>query len=207
MQKFSIYTKTDKFYWSPESIIYLIIFSSLGLMIFKEKFLQIEQNFIDKVFSLLAVGGFLVGIILKIYNFNKIEPLRGKLEGYLSLEKTSITVGKENYPIEKVRNIQISNDDYVGKMAYTSKGNFGPALSNGIHNYIIIYFETGKSKRYDFEMNNSDDFQKLRETLIDYHLIGKIEYWELAKVLGEKSTSDTLALTDEIKKRRATVKL
>lgn len=173
-------------------------------MLFKEKFLQIEQNFIDKIFGFLAVGAILVGIILKFYNLNKIEPLRWKLEGYLSFEKESITVGNEIYPIEEVRKIQISNDDYVGRMAYTSRGNFGPTLSNGIHNYIIIYFESGKSKRYDFEMINSDDFQKLRETLIDYHLIGKIDYWKLADVLGEESTSETLALTDEIERRRTT---
>jgi hypothetical protein len=40
----------------------------------------------------------------KLYNLNKTEPLRGKLEGFLSFEKESITVGgiRQNH-----RNIKI----------------------------------------------------------------------------------------------------
>lgn len=160
-----------------------------------------KQNFLDVFFGFLAVSTFIIGIILKFYNLNKIEPLRGKLGGFLSFEKESITADNEIYPIEEVKKIQISNEDYVGRLTHTSKGNFGPALSNGINNFIVIYFESGKSKRYDFELINSDDFQKEKETLIYYHLIGKIDYWELAHVLGAKTTSETLALTNEIKKR------
>ncbi|MBZ4037650.1 hypothetical protein K6T82_23010 [Flavobacterium sp. 17A] len=207
MQKFSIYIKSNKFYWSPQTITYSILFFICGMMLFKQKILRLEPNFIDEIFVWLAVGGFMFAVILKLYNFNKIEPFRGKLEGYLSFEKDSIIAGNEIYPIEKIRKIQISNDDYVGRLAHISSGNLGPALSNGINNFIIIYLESGTSKRYDFELINSDDFQKERETLIDYHIIGKIDYWELANVLGEKNTDEIHSLTDEINKRRAIVKL
>lgn len=202
MPKFSIYIKSNKFYWSPEIITYSILFFCCGVMLFKQEVLNLEPNFIDEIFIWLTVGTFMFGVILKLYNLNKTEPLRGILDGYLSFEKESITVTSEIYPIEKIRSIKISNDDYVGRLAHISSGNLGPALSNGTNNFVIIYFESSTSKRYDFELINSDDFQKVRETLIYYHLIGKIDYWELANILGEKSTSEIRALTDEINTRR-----
>jgi hypothetical protein len=203
MQKFSIYVKFNKsFYWTAETILYSILFFCCGVVFFKQKVLNLEENFIDKFFLWLALASFMFGTILKFYNMNKIEPLRGKLEGYLIFEKESITVGNEIYPIEKIRTIKISNDDYSGAFRNVSQGNLGPALSNGTNNSIVIYLISGEPKKYQFELINSDDFQKVRETLIDYNIIGKIDYWELAHVLGEKSTSETLALTDEIARRR-----
>lgn len=207
MPKFSIYIKSNKFYWSTERITYSILFFICGVMLFKQEVINPEPNFIDEIFAWLAVSTFMFGVILKFYNSNKTEPLRGRLDGYLSFEKESITIGNEIYPIEEITKIKISNDDYVGRLAHISSGNLGPALSNGTNNFIIIYFEPGRSKRYDFELINSDDFQKERETLIYYHIIGKIDYWELVQVLGEKSNSETRALTDEINKKRAIAKL
>ncbi|KAF2514736.1 hypothetical protein EYY60_03305 [Flavobacterium zhairuonense] len=202
MPKFSIFIKSNKFYWSPQTITYSTLFFICGVMLFKQKVLNLEHNLIDEIFGWFAVSTFMFGIILKFYNSNKIEPLRGKLEGYLSFEKEAITVGNEIYPLEKIRKIKISNDDYVGRLAHISSGNLGPALSNGTNNFLILFFESSTSKRYAFELINSDDFQKVRETLIDYYLIGKIDYWELAYILGEKSTSEIRALNDEINKKR-----
>ncbi|MHC0445436.1 hypothetical protein ACWA1F_08495 [Flavobacterium sp. 3-218] len=205
MPKFSIYIKSNKFYWSTERITYSILFFICGVMLFKQEVLDLQPNFIDEIFAWLAVSTFMFGVILKLYNLNEIAPIRGKLDGYLLFEKESITIGNEIYPITEIRKIKISNDDYVGRLAHISSGNLGPALSNGTNNFIIIYFEPGRSKRYDFELINSDDFQKERETLIDYHILGKIDYSELAYILGEKSTSETRTLTDEINKKRASI--
>lgn len=205
MQKFSVYVKSNKFYWSAEIITYSILFFCCGVILFKQKVLNLEKNFFDTIFIWLAVSTSMFAVILKFYNLDKIEALRGKLEGYLLFEKESIIVGNEVFPIEKIRTIKISNDDYSGGLKNISKGNLGPALSNGTNNFILIYFESGESKKYQFELINSDDFQKVRDKLIDYHIIGKIDYWELAQVLGERSTSETLALTDEIERKRATV--
>jgi hypothetical protein len=204
MQKFSLYIKSNKFYWSANKIIYSGIFICCGILFFKQKVLNIESNIFDKIFAGIIVCFFMSGLVTKLKGFSQIEPIDGKLEGYLIFEKEAIIVGDEIYPIEKIRTIKISNDDYSGAFKNISKGNLGPALSNGTNNFIVIYLVSGESKRYQFELINSDDFQKVRETLIDYNIIGKIDYWELAQVLGERSTSETLALTDEIEKRRTT---
>jgi len=204
MLKFSLFKKSNKFYWSPETVIYGIVFMCLGVIFFKQNFLELKENFIDEFFIWVIISTLAFGLIIKFYNLNKYEPLRGHFEGYLSFEEKSITIGNEVYSIDEIRTIKISNDDYLGKQKNISSGNFGPVLSNGTENFITIFFSSGKSKRYQFELINSDDFQKLREILIDYHIAGKIDYWELAQVLGEKNTSETLELTKEIEKRSTT---
>jgi hypothetical protein len=201
MQKFSIYTKSNKFHWSAETITYSIIFFCCGVLLFKQKVLNLEENLIDKVFTWMAVSTFVFGGILKFYNLCKFEPIRGKFEGYLSFEEDKITVCDEIYPIEKIRKIKISNDDYSGKRVNISKGNLGPVLSNGTRNFIIIYFESGESKRHQFELINSDDFQKVRHEFITYYIYRKIEFDEIANVLGEKSRSEIAELKLEIEKK------
>ena len=171
-------------------------------MLFKQKVLNLEENFIDKIFIWLFISVFIFSMILKFYNIGRYEAVRGKLEGYLSFEKNKITVCDEIYPIEKIRKIKISNDDYSGKLVNTSKGNLGPALSNGTRNFIIIYFESGESKRYQFELINSHDFQKLRPELISYYLNGMMEFDEVANVLGEKGSNEVSEFKVEIEKER-----
>jgi hypothetical protein len=173
-------------------------------MLFKQKVLKIEENLIDKVFIWLAVSAFMFGVILKFYNLGKFEPIRGVFQGYLSFEMEKITVCDEIYQIEKIRKIKIYNDDYSGKLVNTSKGNLGPALSNGTRNFILIYFESGEPKRHQFVLNNSDDFQKTRQELINYYLLGKIDFDEVANILGEKSRSEVAEFKIEIGKVRTT---
>ena len=180
------------------------MFFCLAVLLTKEKILNLESNLFDRIFQWIVVLTFICGLVTKFRGFTQIEPLRGKIDGYLIFDRQFVKVKDEVFPIETIRKIQISNDDYSEKLTGTSKGNLGPALSNGTNNFIVIFFESGQTKRFQFEMLNSNDFQNIRETLIDYHLIGKIDYWELAQVLGEKTTSETLALTNEIEKRSTT---
>jgi hypothetical protein len=204
MVKFRLFVKSEKNYWSTNKIIYSIIFSCLGILFFKEKFLQIDRNLFDTIFLLIAGLAFVSGLITKIKGFTEIEPLHGKLDGDLVFENDFIQAKDVVFTLEEIRNMQISNNDEYGKLVNTSKGNFGPALSNGTRNYIVIFLESGKTRKFYFELLNLDDFQKLREILIDYHLLGKIDFWELAHVLDEKKTSETLALTSEIERRSTT---
>ncbi len=171
-------------------------------MFFKQNVLNIDQNLIDKVCMWLVISAIMFGLILKFYNIGRYEPIRGKFEGYLIFEKEKIIVCEEIYPIEKIRTIKISNNDYSGKLVNISKGNLGPALSNGTRNFVIIFFESGESKRYQFEMINEDDFQKVRQELINYYLLRKIDFEEIADVLGEKSRNEVAELKVEIEKER-----
>lgn len=188
MQKFSIYIESNKFYWSTNKIIYSIIFLCCGILLFKEKFLELEKNFIDEIFMRLIIGVFIVALIIKFINLTNIEPLNGKLEGFLSFYMDSITVGDEIYLLEKIRTIKISNEDYRGKLVNTTGGNFGPALSNGTNNFITIFFESNKPKRIQFRINNSSEFQKIKPELINLYHCKKLDFEELAFILNVKGS-------------------
>lgn len=202
--KFEVYIKSEKFYWTNNKIIYSIIFFCFAVVLINNGTGIIKRNLINNI-SMSIVGlAFIAGFILKFRGFTQIEPLRGKLDGYLIFDKNFIQIQDKIFPLESIHKIKISNDDYYGKISRISGGNFGPTLSNGTNNFLVIFLESYETKQYQFEIRNSNDFQEIRETLIDYHLKDKIEFWELAQVLGEKSTSETLALTEEIKKRDTT---
>jgi len=196
-KKFAIFKKVNKFYWSTNKIIYLTIALFLGLTFFKQSILGVEKNGFDTVCVYAAFITFLIGGICKFWGFTRYKPLRGFLDGYLSFDIDAINVDDLTFPLEDIKKIKISNDDYSGKLQ-TSKGNLGPALSNGTGNAIILFLESGQTKRIEFELINSNDFQNIRSTLVYYHLKGKLDFWELANILGEKSSFEVRDLKTEI---------
>lgn len=198
MQKFSLFVESKKFYWSTNKIFYLSLFLCIGALYLKKNVLKMEEeNMFDTIFKFLAIAIMLIGFINMFRGFTQIKPLRGKLDGYLVFDNNNVCIKDEIIPISEIRKIQISNNDYRGLLEST-KGNFGPALSNGTKNYVVIYLENGKTKKYWFELINSNDFQNIRDILIEYHLLGKIDFWELAEVLGEKSSSEVKDFKEEI---------
>ena len=202
--KFTIYKKSRKFYWSAEKIIYTTIFSSLALGYISDFFLESKQNYISKMFMIIALLGFVSGLITKFIGFSQIEKLRGILEGDLVFKIDSIEIENKSYELKEIKRIVISNDDYSGKLIHMNRGNFGPALSNGTRNHIIIFLNSGESIKVNFELLNSNDFQKVRNELINYHINSKIDFWSLADILGEKSTTEIAELTTEIKNYNTT---
>jgi len=196
MDKFSIFKKTEKFYWSVNKIYYCTLFSILGLAYF----LKDVSKSAEKSFLWFSIATLITGLILKFRGLTQIEPLRGTLEGDLIFERESINIGGKSYSLDEINSIQINNDDYSGKLINITRGNIGPALSNGTNNSVILFLKSKETKKYLFELINSNDFQNVRMILIEYHLKGKIDFWELANVLGDKSSSEINDLTDEITK-------
>jgi len=196
MNKFKLFKKSESFYWSTNKIYYCALIFLLGL-----GYLSYEYfNPAERIFQWLVVITLIIGLILKFKGFTQIEPVQGKLEGDLIFEKDSIIIDNVVYLLHEIKTIKISNDDYSGKLVNTSKGQIGPALSNGTYNWIIIFLQSGKSKKYFFELINSNDFQNVRSQLINYYLNGKIEFLEVANVLGEKSNVEIQEFKKEVEK-------
>lgn len=187
MQRFTIYTKSNKFYWSNNRIIYPILFICLVFILITNKESVIENNFLNNFLLGIMLLTVICGIICGLIGIPKTEPLQGELNGFLTFEMDSIQIHKEIFYFEKIRNIEISNDDYYGKLVGNTKGNFNSPRSNGVSNYIKIKLYSGEFKNCYYELYNSDDFQKIRRELINYYLNGKIEFENLANVLGEKT--------------------
>ncbi|MFN3969700.1 hypothetical protein [Flavobacterium sp.] len=198
--KFTIFKKSKKFHWTVEKIIYTIIFSSLALGYISEKVFDSEQNYVSKTCMAIALIGFFAGLVTKFIGFSQFEKLQGILDGYLVFKVDSIEIENREYNLNEIKRIVISNDDYSGKLVGTSRGHLGPALSNGTGNHIILFLNSRESKKVNFEMINSNDFQKVRNELINYHVNSKIDFWSLAHILGEKSTTEIAELTSEIEK-------
>ncbi len=200
MQRFTIYTKSNKFYWSNNKIIYPILFTCLVVLLIANKGSVIEKNFLNNFILGIMLLTFTCGIILRLVGIPKTEPLQGELDGFLTFEMDSIQIHNEIFYSEKIRNIEISNDDYYDKLVGGSRGNFNSARSNGVGNYLRIKLYSGEFKTCYYELYNSDDFQKIRRELINYYLNGKIEFQNLANVLGEKSQREIEEFKIEVEK-------
>jgi hypothetical protein len=194
MNKFSIFKESKEFYWSVNKIYYCALFSILGLGYISQQIFKPTESF----FQWLVIIGMIIGLIFKFKGITQIEPLRGKLDGYLVFEKESINVDGKLYSLNEIKKLKISNDDYSGKLIHTSKGNMGPALSNGTNNSTIIFLKSKQTIQVLFELINSDDFQNIKPILIEYYLKGIIDFDDLKNILGAKSSSEIRELKDEI---------
>ena len=196
MQKFAIFKKTDKFYWTKNRTIYSIFFSSLLLLFINQKLLHIQSDLVAGIFG----GGIailaLVALFWSIFGIAHPDSLKGSLEGFIVFKNDAIEIGKETLPINILKNIEISNEDYYGKRRLRSRGDFNSTFSNGVKNSIIITLLSNEQKTYNFQLLNSNDFQNVRKELIEYHKQRKITFENICKVLGEESKKEI----DEFKK-------
>jgi len=183
MQRFAIFEKTKKFYWSNNRIIYPIIFGCIGILYLKQK-LGFERSFFDEFVIGIFVLTFFIGIVLSIRGFGKPDPLRGRLNGFITFEKEKIIFDQQIFRLEEFKKIEITNNDYYGRIKSSSKGNFNSTRSNGVDNKIEITFCNGEKKIFYFELYNSNDLEKVKEELINYYLNGKLHFLNLIDVLG-----------------------
>lgn len=201
MNRFSIFKRSSKFYWSNNRVIYPIIVICLLILLIKNGSGTLEKNVLNN--TLLGIMFFtsICGMILRLIGIPKAEPLQGEIDVFLTFEMNSIQIGNEVFEIEKIKNIEITNDDYYGKIVSSGRGNFNSTRSNGVENFIKLKMYSGELKICNYQLYNSNDIQKIRDELINYYLNGKIELDNLSYVLGEKSRSEIAQLKLEIEKK------
>ena len=190
MQKFAIFKKTDKFYWTKNRTIYSIFLSCLLIILINQKFLTIQSDLITGIFG----GGIailaLVALFWSIFGMENPDSLKGSLEGFIVFKIDGIDIGNETYTMNSIKNILISNEDYYGKMIYRSRGDFNSTFSNGVDNYLTLTLLSGEKRTYNFQLLNSNDFQNNRKELIEFYKQGKITFENICKVLGEESKKE-----------------
>jgi hypothetical protein len=201
-EKFGIYIADKKIHWSTNKIIYTVMFLVIGLYYLLQEIVGLNKS-TEKGFQYIFVLTFFIALISKFINFPKVEKSNGRIDGYITFLDNEIVIKERTYLLNEIKKIKISNDDYLGRLANYTSGNFGPALSDGTNNHMSFFFESGESKRYRYQLLSSDDFQKVRDQLINYHQKGKIDFWELADVLGEKSAMEIAELTKQINSLKA----
>lgn len=188
MQRFNIYKKSKKFHWSNTLIIACLIFALYIISILKQNFFDPEEGLFDEIIMKLMLGLFFIGFILKTIGLVKPNVSNEEPSGFLEFYKDSIIVDSEKYEIDEIKSIEISNNDYYGKLD-GGKG-FQSSLSNGIDNQITLILNSGTRKSYNFELYNEYDMGKVEEELVSYYAKGKIKFPELVEILKIKKESE-----------------
>ncbi|MBF4518108.1 hypothetical protein IRZ71_17215 [Flavobacterium sp. ANB] len=138
----------------------------------------------------------IIGIIVKTIGLTKIKALNGEFSGFLEFYEDHIIIDQEKFKIDEIKSIEISNDDYYGKLdRYTS---FDSSLSNGVNNQILLRLNSGQGKSFNFEMYNEYDMEKVQEELFLYYSKGKIDFFELTKILKIKSKTEIEEFRNQI---------
>lgn len=183
MNRYSIFKKSSKFYWSNDRIVFPIIFGCIIIYFIKVKVLKIVENTFDKYLMFLLLGAFFLGLILKFFRIFKPDPLRGELDGFLTFELDQISAKDKIFRVDEIKKIRITNDDYYGKTIGSGKS-FNSNLSNGVNNFCVIELNTGITFSYNYELYYSDDLQKIKKELINYYKLSKLDFQNLVEVLG-----------------------
>lgn len=156
---------------------------SVIIIFVKSKVLKIPESEFDKYLMLPIVAAFFLGLILKLFRIIKPDPLRGKLDGFLTFEPHKIIAGDTAFPMEEIKKVRITNDDYYGK-AYRTGRSFNSNLSNGVDNVCEITLLDGSVFQYNYELYYPNDLQKNKNELISYYKNGKLDFNNLVDILG-----------------------
>ena len=186
MVVFKIFKKNNKRAISRGSIIkYLaLFFISLFLLsgIFNNK---IELNDWQKVFGICGVCFFSLGLILKFYGMFNYESLNGEFKGFLEFNDQGISVDGKIYEVGNIKNIEINNEDYKGKLKLKSRLDFDNALSNGVDNFIRFTIDNlDNYVEVYFQQNEKFELKKAEDFLVKYFQSGKIGFLKLLEILG-----------------------
>ena len=186
--KFKIFKKRNGYYWTNTSIVYAISFGCLFVYFFKLIVLNIEDSGIfDKILFYGVIGAMAYGIIMGVSGFVRYQPLKGKIEGELILERDKITFDNKIYHLNEISQIKILNYDFYGRFKPPGRGSFEASLSRGVGNEIEIKLFNGETIKNSFYQFNRNDISVAKKHLFYYYLNQKIMFFDLAKILDKSS--------------------
>lgn len=102
------------------------------------------------------------------------------------------------YEVTNIKNIEIINEDYKGKLILKSRLDFDNSLSNGVDNLLRFYTNRVENIEVSFQQNEKSELKQALVPLIKYHQLGKISF---LKLLDSLNISDY----DEIQTFKASI--
>jgi len=205
MIRFSIFKKSSKFYWSNNRIVHPIIIGTILIYFIRIGIFKTKFGPFDKFLGLLMISAFCLGVVLKLFKLAKPDPLRGKLEGFITFNTDEIIADECIFKLDEIKKIEITNNDYYFKSTGSSRGNFDSNLSNRVDNQLIITPTNGEKKLSYYELYNSDDLQKVRKELINYNLKGKLDFQNLTNLLGITKDKERHEFQSELQRMKSTI--
>lgn len=188
MQQFNIYKKSKKIHWSNTIVIFTAILSLYIIYLVKQTFFNPEKGLFEDIIMKSLLGLFILGFILKTIGLTRTKSINGEYSGFLEFHDDHIIIDQEKFKMDEIKSIEISNNDYYGKRDPLS--GFDSSLSNGNNNQIILRLNSGITKSCNFELYNEYDLEKVEEELFFYYSKGKIDFFELIKILKIKSKTE-----------------
>lgn len=190
---FNIYRENKKFRVTRNMVVYSVLSTSLTIAYASDYLINSKLETIGKYGIFI---GFTLAIIFQILQYFQRKPLNGKIEGVIEFNSKAIVIDNKEFNLEDVKKIDLTVDDYLDRRELQMRGDFNQGRTNGIANVLLITFKNGESLKTNFQINYKDDFLKLRQELITYHLYGKISFLKLIHLLN----IDNYAEIQEFKK-------
>lgn len=198
MFKFNIHTKDNKFYLTDNKInllqfIFLIpIF--VHLLFFKNK----EYADIEIYIVWIAVIFMIVSIIVNITSYYRYKPLEGKIEHEIILDENEIIIRNEKIKIEEIKNIEITNDDFLDFIIPYARYIMIGRISHGVNNEIKITLNNNQMYHLYYQQDKYHDMQNAKELLKHYYSKGIITLKNLLYVLGIEENEEIISFKETL---------
>lgn len=189
--EFKIYTKSKKFQWTANLLVYSFLFGCLGFEYVMDSYFN-ESN-------LKGVGhaGALLGLVLSLYlsitSAYRRKPLHGDLNKQLRFTPSAIYLADQCFELEQIKKIEFLIIDHYDKVELSSRGNLNPGKTNGTANVCELILHNGQNIKANFQLMYDGQFLKMKELLIHYHLENKIHFLKLIEYLGIDDYSEIQA--------------
>jgi len=183
LKEFNIFEK--QFVWTRTNIINCIILILVLIILFTSLILKIEKSTFLTYLLIITFIFYLIGVTLKLTNFNNIQQLKGKLTGKFIFEKDYIQINEKRINLEEIKKIEISGVDWIGLRStnYILDYNYENGLSNGTKNYLIIEYNNNAKLKIQFQQKDACEFKEIEEVIKHYYMNNKIGYLNCVDIL------------------------
>lgn len=183
MKAFKIFERN--FVWTRTIIINSIILVLVLIILFISLILKIEKSSLLFTLSILIFASYLIGVILKLGNINRIQQLKGKITGELIFTEEYIKVNEMIIILDDINKIEISEVDWYGlrKSNYLLDYNYEGGLSNGVDNLLKIEYRNNTKQKIQFQKLSACEFKEIEEIIKKYYINNKIGYLNCVDIL------------------------
>ena len=183
MKEFKIFEK--HFVWTRTNIINFSILILVLIILFISLILKIKKSPLLTVLLITILVFYLIGIFLKLMNFDRVQQLQGKLTGNLFFEKDYIQINENKINLENIKKIEITGVDWIGLRTsnYILKHNYENGLSNGVKNYLLIEYNNNTKQKIQFQQNDACEFKEIEDVIKHYYINNKIGYLNCVDIL------------------------
>jgi len=167
-------------------------FSTKDILVFGVCFLSLvaiglsfllKASYFIIIFS-LTMGLACSALLLLLYFLNErsIDFKKGRFTGYLEFLSDAIIIQTTKIPLDDIASLSIVNDDFRYK--YQSNKIWGPKLSIGTHNQLILCLKNQRPQHLFFLQEHDNELVKSALALACYHRAGILTEENLNIIVG-----------------------